>query len=87
MDLLVRSHHHRLETMWLTCRRQILDPSKRYSEAEMNGGNYGHLTWANEPPSRKAKFSDVIDMGYAGENTTIGNVMSTLSGPFCYFYL
>lgn len=53
----------------------------------MNGGTYGHMTWANEPASRKATFDDVLDMGYAGESTTIGNVMSTLSGPFCYFYL
>lgn len=64
-----------------------MDPSKRYTEAELNGGVYGHVTWANEPASRKAKFSDVLDMGYAAESTTIGEVMNTLSGPFCYFYL
>lgn len=53
----------------------------------MNGGKYGHMTWANEPPSRKARFDDVIDMGYAAESTTIGEVMDTLSGPFCYMYI
>lgn len=67
--------------------RQLLDPSgERFTEDQMNGGNYGHITWANEPASRKARFDDVIDMGYAAESTTIGEVMSTLSGPFCYLY-
>lgn len=67
--------------------RQILDVGKRYSEQSMNGGMYGHITWANVPASPKAKFSDVLDMGYAGESATIGEVMNTFSGPFCYFYL
>lgn len=53
----------------------------------MNGGEYGHMTWANEPPSRKARFDDVLDMGYAAESTTIGEVMSTLDGGLCYLYL
>lgn len=53
----------------------------------MNGGPYGHLTWANEPAARKASFEDVLDMGYAGESSTIGAVMSPVRGGFCYFYL
>jgi tyrosinase len=53
----------------------------------MNGGNYGHITWTNQPESRKAKFTDKLDMGYAAESTTIGAVMDTTSGPFCYFYV
>jgi tyrosinase len=53
----------------------------------MNGGIYGHITWEDSPVSRKALFTDVIDMGYAAESTTIGNVMDTLAGPFCYLYV
>lgn len=53
----------------------------------MNGGDYGHITWADSPASRKAMFNDTLDPGYAGPPTTIGNVMNTLSGPFCYYYL
>lgn len=53
----------------------------------MNGGPYGHVTWANNPPSRKAALKDNLDMLYAGDDATIGEVMDTLSGPFCYFYL
>ncbi|KAF2721222.1 Di-copper centre-containing protein [Polychaeton citri CBS 116435] len=78
-------HHGMMDRMWTYW--QALNPRKRYSEGEMNGGNYGHITWANAPASRKANFSDVIDMGYAGDSITIGEVMNTLSGPFCYFYI
>lgn len=53
----------------------------------MNNGTYGHITWANQPESRKTYFNDTIDMGYAGDSISIGEVMSTTSGPFCYFYL
>jgi tyrosinase len=66
---------------------QLLDSTSRYSEEEMNGGNYGHITWTNQPKSRKANFSDKLDMGYAAESTTIGAVMDTTNGPFCYFYV
>jgi tyrosinase len=90
----------RMWTFWYVCRnpmevlfsnivcdvsRQALDPATRH--CDISGGDYGHMTWANEPPSRKVRLSDVIDMGYAGESTTIGEVMDTLSGPLCYFYL
>lgn len=91
MDILVRTSRHflRLRSTRLTrTPRQLLDLSgRRYTEEQMNGGDYGHVTWANKPPSRKAKFDDVIDMGYAAESTTIGEVMDTLSGPFCYLYI
>lgn len=54
---------------------------------QLNGGEYGHITWANNPVSRKTSLTDTIDMGYAGDSIEIGAVMDTLSGPFCYFYL
>ncbi|KAK3690550.1 hypothetical protein B0T22DRAFT_499870 [Podospora appendiculata] len=66
-------HHGQIDRMW------------RYTN--LGSGNYAHITWANEPASNFTKLSDVIDMGYAGESTTIANVMSTTSGDFCYFYL
>lgn len=59
--------------------------SKRYTD--LGSGNYAHQTWANEPPSPVQKLTDVIDMGYAAPSTTIGHVMSTTGGEFCYFYL
>lgn len=76
-------HHGMMDRMWTFW--QALDPATRH--CDISGGDYGHMTWANEPPSRKVRLSDVLDMGYAGESTTIGEVMDTLSGPLCYFYL
>lgn len=78
------THHSMMDRMWTYW--QLLDPSTRFSEAQINGGNYGHLTWANAPESRKAYLNDTIDIGYAGPSTTIGEVMSTTGGQMCYFY-
>lgn len=70
----------------LTCRQALGGPlSNRYSD--LGSGPYAHVTWANEPPSNFTQLSEVIDMGYAGESTTVGHVMSTTSGEFCYFYI
>ncbi|KEY67777.1 hypothetical protein S7711_04095 [Stachybotrys chartarum IBT 7711] len=76
-------HHGMMDRLWTFW--QALDPATRH--IDISGGVYGHLTWANEPPSRKVELSDVINMGHAGDSITIGEVMDTLSGPFCYFYL
>ncbi|KAH0429210.1 tyrosinase central domain containing protein [Colletotrichum camelliae] len=76
-------HHGMMDRMWTLW--QAIDPVNRHKD--LNGGDYGHLTWANEPPSNKTQLTDVIDMGYAGPNIQIQDVMDTLSGPFCYFYL
>lgn len=78
-------HHGMMDRMWSYW--QLHDPSTRFAEEEMNGGDYGHVTWLNAPESRKAKFTDVLDMGYAADSITIGEVMDTLAGPFCYFYI
>ncbi|KAM0715186.1 hypothetical protein Q7P37_009651 [Cladosporium fusiforme] len=78
-------HHGMMDRLWSYW--QLMDPSKRFSEEEMNGGGFGHITWDNEPESRRARFDDVLDMGYAAESSTIGEVMDTLGGPFCYIYV
>lgn len=64
--------------------RQTRDPTTRYTQ--LDNGTYGHITWANSPASRLAELDDIIDMGYAGPSVRIRDVMSTTSGPFCYFY-
>jgi hypothetical protein len=64
--------------------RQTRDPSTRYTQ--LDNGTYGHITWANDPASRLTELDDIIDMGYAGPSVRIRDVMSTTSGPFCYFY-
>lgn len=65
--------------------RQAVDPESRHKK--LGGREYGHITWANTPPSRETKLGDNIDLGYAGEPIQITDVMDTLSGPLCYFYL
>lgn len=64
--------------------RQTRDPSTRYTQ--LDNGTYGHITWANDPASRLTELDDIIDMGYAGPSVRIRDVLSTTSGPFCYFY-
>ncbi|KAH6653191.1 hypothetical protein BKA67DRAFT_625169 [Truncatella angustata] len=76
-------HHGMMDRMWTLW--QALDPKTR--QVDINAGDYGHVTWANEPESELTSLDDVIDMGYAADSTTIREVMDTLSGPFCYFYL
>jgi len=65
--------------------RQAIDTTTRY--LDLDAGEYGHVTWANNPPSAKTSLDDVIDMGFAGQSIKIGDVMDTTSGPLCYFYV
>ncbi|KAF5618744.1 tyrosinase central domain protein [Fusarium sp. NRRL 52700] len=76
-------HHGMMDRMWAYW--QEIDPKTRHKD--FNGGDYGHLTWANSPKSRRASPDDVLDMGYAGKSAKIKDVLSTTSGPFCYFYI
>lgn len=62
-----------------------MDPVARRDQ--LGGGEYGHITWANKPVSRRTELSDLLNVGFAGDSTQIANVMHTLSGPFCYSYV
>ncbi|KAK4224228.1 hypothetical protein QBC38DRAFT_511896 [Podospora fimiseda] len=76
-------HHGQMDSVWAIW--QALGGSSRYTS--LGTGPYAHRTWTNDPPASLAQLSDVIDMGYAGESTTIEKVMSTVGGELCYFYL
>ncbi|KAL6884773.1 hypothetical protein GGI43DRAFT_305217 [Trichoderma evansii] len=76
-------HHGMVDRIWTLW--QAIDPEKR--QDKLGVGEYGHITWANTPPSRETKLSDMIDLGYASEPIQIADVMDTLSSPLCYFYL
>lgn len=54
---------------------------------DISDGQYGHITYANKPPSRKASLDDILDMGHAGESIATRDVMDPLSGALCYYYL
>ncbi|KAJ6447276.1 restless-like transposase [Purpureocillium lavendulum] len=83
-DPVFYTHHGMMDRMWTLW--QAIDPEARRDGL---GGDevYGHITWANTPPSRKTALNDTIDLGYAGDSIQIADVMDTLSGPLCYFYL
>ncbi|KAK7959707.1 tyrosinase [Apiospora aurea] len=75
-------HHGNMDRMWTLW--QAIDPENR--TVLLDEGPYGHTTWNNEPPSPLTTMDDVINIGWAGPPTTMREMMSTTSGPLCYFY-
>ncbi|KAK7995202.1 hypothetical protein PG990_013975 [Apiospora arundinis] len=75
-------HHGNMDRMWTLW--QAIDPVNR--TVLLDDGPYGHITWNNEPPSRLTTMDDVINIGWAGPQTTMREMMSTTAGPLCYFY-
>ncbi|KAF1917038.1 hypothetical protein BDU57DRAFT_557120 [Ampelomyces quisqualis] len=73
------AHHAMVDLTWWTW--QNLGPGTRQNAVA------GTVTFMNNPPSRNASLADGLDLGYSGvQNITIGKVMDTLAGPFCYVY-
>ncbi|KAJ4156677.1 hypothetical protein NW754_008318 [Fusarium falciforme] len=63
---------------------QMLDPKERqYGKSALMGTN----TFLDIPASNATTFEDYVNFGWAGESRQIKDLMSTLSGPFCYVYL
>lgn len=78
-------HHSQMDRMWTVWQALGgLVNNNRYTD--LGSGNFAHMTWENQPPSRLVNLDDVIDMGYAAPSTTIRKVMSTTSGELCYIY-
>ncbi|KAM5347721.1 hypothetical protein ACJ41O_007545 [Fusarium nematophilum] len=71
-------HHTMLDRMyWMW---QALHPGEAGTIA-------GTVTFANTPASRNATLDDPIEMQFLGvEATTIGDLLDTLDGPYCYIY-
>lgn len=58
-----------------------MDPKNR--QYALSGTN----TMLNSPPSANTTLKDTINLGYVGGPTlAMGEVMSTVKGPFCYLY-
>ncbi len=72
-----------MDRMWALW--QAVDPATRHSD--LNAGEYGHITWGNNPVSNFTSLDDIINMGILGPSVKIGDVMDTLSGPLCYIYM
>ncbi|OAX85167.1 hypothetical protein ACJ72_00469 [Emergomyces africanus] len=71
-------HHGQIDRLWSIW--QWLDIKERRDAI------YGTLTLANIPPTRNGTLDDIIDVGPLAPPISVRDVMSTIDGPFCYFY-
>merc|ERR1712072_1437333 len=46
----------------------------------------GTSTLLNSPPTADMELSDVLSFGLVAEDKTFGDLMDTMSGPYCYRY-
>jgi tyrosinase len=76
-------HHAMIDRTWWIW--QMQDSATRvWSNASIAGGT-SMFDFSN---SINGTLQDVVQLGYAGgKSHSLGDVMSTLSGPFCYVYL
>ncbi|RKK06848.1 hypothetical protein BFJ66_g16996 [Fusarium oxysporum f. sp. cepae] len=75
-------HHSMIDRVWWIW--QMLNPKDRvYGKNALQGTN----TFLNMPPSADTTFDDYVNIGWVGPEKQIKDLMSTLSGPFCYVYL
>ncbi|KAF5489485.1 N-acetyl-6-hydroxytryptophan oxidase ivoB [Colletotrichum siamense] len=55
-----------------------------YSQAKTISGT---ITFGNSPPSRNATLEDIIELPFLEvEPATLGGLLDTLDGPYCYIY-
>lgn len=72
-------HHAQIDRTWWTW--QNLKPSERTNAL------YGTIMIA-DPTAPNTTLKDSMNLGYAWPGTiTVGDAMSTMSGPFCYTYI
>lgn len=75
-------HHSQIDRVWWIW--QMLKPSERISGPK---ALIGTNTFLDNPPSANTTYDDFVNYGYAGPERQIKDLMSTVSGPFCYVYL
>lgn len=73
-------HHSMIDRVWWIW--QHLDLENRQNAISGTG------TFLNSPESANTTLDTVLDMGYAvpGASMAMSELMSTISGPFCYTY-
>lgn len=75
-------HHAMIDRVWWIW--QMMSPSQRqFGNEALMGTN----TFLDMPPSDETTFEDLVEYGWVGPSRQIKDLMSTLSGPFCYVYL
>lgn len=72
-------HHAQIDRVWWIWQNQNLP--------ERQNAISGTITLSNVPPSRNGTLDDLLDLGVLGDVRTIGEVMDTTGGPFCYIYV
>ncbi|RGP60415.1 tyrosinase [Fusarium longipes] len=75
-------HHSMIDRVWWIW--QMLDPKNRILGKDALAGTN---TFLNMPPSADTTFEDYVRTFWLGPDKQIKDLMSTLSGPFCYVYL
>ncbi|KAI1066680.1 hypothetical protein LB507_011086 [Fusarium sp. FIESC RH6] len=75
-------HHSMIDRVWWIW--QMLDARNRVHGKDALAGTN---TFLNMPPSAETTFDDYVRLGWVGPDRQIKDLMSTLSGPFCYVYL
>lgn len=71
-------HHTMVDRMYWMWQSLHIDQAKTIS---------GSITFGNRPPSRNATLDDPIELPFLGvEIETIGSLLDTLDGPYCYVY-
>lgn len=78
-DPLFYLHHAMIDRTWTIW--QLLDIPARQNAIS------GTSTFLNTPPSANMTLTDSIAFGFVAANQTLGDLMSTFGGPFCYYYL
>jgi tyrosinase len=71
-------HHAQIDRIWTTW--QGLDPGERRDAI------WGTHTLADVPPSANMTLDEMLDFVLIAEPVKFGDLMDTLSGPFCYYY-
>ena len=60
---------------------QSIHPSTRL------GQTYGTVTALNNPPSANVTLATKLEFGRLGGDVSVGDVVSTVAGEFCYAYV
>ena len=73
-------HHANMDRVWWMW--QQLDRAKRINVVS------GTMTMFNLPPSGNGTLDSLLDFPWVGNTSqiTMGDLMDTIDGPFCYIY-
>ncbi|ETS74200.1 hypothetical protein PFICI_14066 [Pestalotiopsis fici W106-1] len=71
-------HHAQIDRIWSLW--QGLDQDVRTKQVSDT------LTIRDSPPSANGTLETIVDMGFLADAMTIGELSSTIDGPFCYIY-